>query len=413
MMLLARYFFQWILAFSNQTSTTPNGTQVTLFAASAVGAVLLLMRIFDAVTDPLAGMLSDVWVEKGRERRQLLVFSLLLPALGITLCFFPAFEMAPLARWSFLVCGMIIFFVGYTFYGIPYWSLVDDYALGDSDTRRVLSSLLGTGLMLATAVGFVISPLLVDQYGYSTTALIFAAVALVLMLLPYFAQPPSLPKSQTHPSQAKWTKGAFIEALRHKRFVSVVMIFVGTQMALTIMTAASPFIATRLLAGSPKDVAFLMGPLLLLSLPCFMLVPRISRRFGWERSIFWAGLALGLVFFSTAFLGKTLIGSPLLTAALCFSLAGPFVAVLIGLEGEVVAICARESEAKSVGTYFGVFNLIVKTMNGFAIFLSAVLVELSLGSLGETAIRIMVLCSGLSILAGLALYGIFRQRSEN
>ena len=42
-------------------------------------------------------------------------------------------------------------------------------------------------------------------------------------------------------------------------------------------------------------------------------------------------------------------------------------AVLLGLEGEAVAKCARESDPKSVSLYFGMFNLCVKALNGLAL----------------------------------------------
>lgn len=74
--------------------------------------------------------------------------------------------MAPGLRWVLLCAGMFLFFVGYTFYAIPYWSLIDDYSAGDLRTRRTLSNVLGAGLLIATALGFAVSPTLVKRLGH-------------------------------------------------------------------------------------------------------------------------------------------------------------------------------------------------------------------------------------------------------
>ena len=85
-MLLARFFFQWLIDFYSQGLPGINGE--ALLSVTLVGAVLLGFRIFDGVTDPIAGTLSDIWVKRGRQRRSLLWFTAPLPALGLILCFF-------------------------------------------------------------------------------------------------------------------------------------------------------------------------------------------------------------------------------------------------------------------------------------------------------------------------------------
>src|SRR5690606_37353370 len=65
-MALARFFFQWLLRFAGGDASAG---VAPLLSASAVGAVFLGFRIFDGVTDPVAGAISDSWVRRGRERR--------------------------------------------------------------------------------------------------------------------------------------------------------------------------------------------------------------------------------------------------------------------------------------------------------------------------------------------------------
>ena len=405
-MLLARFFFQWIILFSTSEHTLPDGSQEVLFSASAVGFVLLLFRLFDAVSDPLAGILSDYCVRRGWERRRLLLFSFLVPGIGLALCFIPSLAISSNLRWTYLVAGMFVFFVGYTFYAIPYWSLIDDYSAGNSHCRRMLSNLLGAGLLIATALVFIISPILVDKLGFKNSAILTSLLASLLMILPYFAQPKSLAAiAAADPNEAQDSApfSTFIATFKHKRFVSILSVFTGSQVSLTIMTAAAPFIALELLGGSKKDVAFLMGPLLALAIPCFFFIPGLSFRFGWEKVVLSAALLLGIVYALTGFLGASVVGSPLLTASLLFGLAGPMIAALLGLEGEAITVCAREKGDKMVSTYFGSYNLAVKGFNGLGIFAAGILADLSRGSLGKSAIRAMPIIAGCCLLTGFLL----------
>ncbi len=423
MMGLARFFFSYILDYSSRSHAGPVGQPPpglpteALFSATAVGAVLLAFRLFDGLTDPIAGVVSDQWVRKGRERRRLLWFSFLVPSVGLWLCFAGDYDMPQTVRWAFLVAGMLVFFIGYTFYAIPYWSLISDYAVGDLDVRGRLSNVLGAGLLLATAVGAVVAPGVIDSLGYTNAALAFAVPAALLMILPYYAKPAS-PAAQVVAGSVAAKQGtahreeppmmrALLMSLRHRRFLAVLILFAGSQMAFTMVTAAAPFIARDLLGGTLKDVPMILGPFLGTAIPFFIAVPMISRRWGWEKAVMASSLLLGVVYALASGLGHGIVGTPLHTAMIVFALGGPMAAVLLGLEGEAIVACATErpDNGEATSIYFGVFNLIVKSLNGVAIFASGALVELSVRpEVGPAAIRWMTLLAGGLLCLGMVGY---------
>ena len=428
LMIMVRFFFQWIIKYSttvapddlaetgNVTVEAANSSGMigtALFSATAVGGLFFAFRVFDGVTDPIAGGISDWWARKGRERRRLLWYSFFLPPLGLALCFAPNHAMDPSTRWAFLVCGMFVFFVGYTLYCIPYWSLVSDYSEGKEENKRSMSTLLGAGVLLATAVGFVISPMVIDAYGYSKSSIIFAAVSIGMLILPYYAKPagePPVPSTEEPIPVLQAVKQAFA----HRKFAGLVFLLAGSQMSLTIMTGAAPFIAIDLLNGSEKDVALLMGPFLGVAIPCFLFTPWISRKLGWEKALVFASLGLGAVYCTTGGLGAALIGSPLTTAMVLFCLGGPMVAVLLGLEGEGITICAEERGGESVSIYWGVFNFVVKALNGIALWICGILatrVAMTEGVLtGTAAIRGMSFIAGGFLALGVIVYYVLKAK---
>lgn len=419
MMSLARFFFQWIVKFAATPEIADDPTSKVLFAGTALGGLLLAFRLFDGITDPLAGSLSDRWVRRGRQRRTLLWFSFAVPPIGLAICFIPAHSMPDTLRWIIVGFGMLIFFIGYTFYAIPYWSLVDDYAGDHIRTRRILSNLLGAGLLLATAIGFIVSGILVDKFGFANAAILFAVAALALMPLPFFAAPRQArqPSSPGTHSPSLW-QGMGL-ALRHRRFLALIALFAGSQMSFTIMTSAAPFISQDILNGTDKDVGKILGPLLGTGILCFVFVPTMSRKLGWERGMLLGSVGLAPVYICSGILGSSIIGSPMLTAGLLFAFGGPMIALLLGLEGEGVVDCALErGGSDTVSIYWGVFNFIVKALNGLAIFIASWLsglrhsLNVEQAASGTIAVRWMSFVAGGCLLLGVAAYLIIRSKPE-
>jgi Na+/melibiose symporter-like transporter len=263
--------------------------------------------------------------------------------------------------------------------------------------------MLGLGLILATIAGFVVTPILIDQLGYLNGALAVAVLAFVCMLAPLYAAPPATSGPPPAPVTLSQTFRSFIGALRNRRFLALLALLAGSQMSFTVLTAAAPFIATGLLAGTEKDVSMLLGPLILTAVPMFYFAPKVSRALGWERALMVFSLLLGLEYIlCSVLIGSSLVHSPVITAAVLFSLAGPMIAVLLALDAEAITGCVGPEEKGAVGMYFGAYNLVIKTLNGVAVSLTGVLVGLSKGAWGSGAIRFMIIVAGLLLFCGVA-----------
>ncbi|HPQ69039.1 MAG TPA: MFS transporter [bacterium] len=402
-----RFFFQWIIDFVHSPPAGLDGPP--LFPVALVGLVLLGFRIFDAATDPLAGLAADRWTANGHQRRTLLWFTFFLPAIGLAMVFAPTHAMSPTLRWSVLVAGMFLYFVGYTFFAIPFWSLVEDYAEQSQELRGRLSNLLGVGTLLATVIAFAVTPLLIERWGFAAAGLTMAALALLLMPGGYFAAPRRI-SDRPRQTAALPNRTLLKLVFSDRHYLAVLCVFAGSQMAFAIISAAAPFIAIDLLHGTRADVALILGPLLAVAIPSFVFTPALSRKWGWERSIVVASLGLGALYLATAMLGTVALGSLMGTAMALFSLGGPLVAVLLGLEGEAIATCAYRHDPRAVSVYFGVYNFTTKTLNGVAIALTGGLVSLSDGAWGVTAVRLAGPLAGVCLLIGVGLYFLFRPR---
>jgi Na+/melibiose symporter-like transporter len=343
----------------------------------------------------------------------LLWFSFAVPAVALVLIFLPTHGMSPALRWTLHVSGMFLFFVGYTFYGIPYWSLTDDYSRDDARERRLLSTMLGAGLLVATALVALVSPGLIGAYGYRSAAVLFTLPGALLMIMPFFAQPREGARTHQEDGGPKVSLARqLLQALEHRRFLAVLLIFSGSQMAFTVITVSAPFIAIRLLGGTDADVATIMAPFLGTAIPFFAFAPMLSKRFGWERVVVVASIALAAVYAAAGGLGQAWVGTKMTTAMLLFGLGGPMAAVILGLEAEAITGCARETGREVTSLYFGVYNFMVKGLNGLATFLTGLLVSLANNtSIGTVAIRAMAFMAGALIVAGVIGYVAARPRT--
>ena len=301
------------------------------------------------------------------------------------------------------IVSMMVWYVGYTFYCIPYWSLVDDYSKGSEQERRRLSNLLGLGMMLATAIGFVITPILIGKYGYFYTIVILGIPSLILMYLPVMAEPESRSFQSTGESVPSLFNSLKV-ALSHKRFIALLAAYGGFQMAQTVMTSIAPFLTIHMLGGETKDVAKVLGPLLIFSIPTFIFTPKISQKVGWEKAIIYAAFAIGGTFCAAGFLGSVNFMSPMLAAMILFALAGPMVAIIQGTEGEAVVDCANEKGNDLVSMYFGGLNFIVKILNGLALFITNALVGKFKESNDPVYIQYMCFTAGGCAILGVIVY---------
>ena len=91
------------------------------------------------------------------------------------------------------------------------------------------------------------------------------------------------------------------------------------------------------------------------------------------------------------------------------------VAILLGLEGEAITACAEERGGDSISIYFGVYNFLVKAMNGLAIMIAGILAErvvMSDGAFtGLDAVRAMGFVAAACLVLGVVLYAFARPKS--
>lgn len=124
-----------------------------------VGFVLLAIRVFDAVSDPVIGMLSDRTHSRFGRRRPWIGFGV-FPLVASILFLFNPPELSPNAAVAWFGIGVFLVFLSWTVITVPYESLGPEITF-DHDERTSILSLRDGMLILGTVVAAA-SPAIVE-----------------------------------------------------------------------------------------------------------------------------------------------------------------------------------------------------------------------------------------------------------
>ena len=273
--------------------------ELTTLSLSTIGTIMLVARLWDTVTDPLIGYLSDKTPQRFGRRRIWVIGSVPLICLSIYFLFSPTKE----AGIGYLLGWTLAIYVAGTMAIVPLnaWGaeLSDDYRQRNRVTGfRAAFGLTGT--MAALLV-----PAVLDQGGAGDLAQTLQVVAwlaistLIISSLLLFAVPDNnptyLPKTQV--------KDALRLITQASPFRQLIISFLFNSAANAIPATLFLFYVTYVL-----KVPDLAGPLLFLYFICAAVsVPiwiRIGSRFGKHKTWHWSIVAACLLFIWTPLLGE-------------------------------------------------------------------------------------------------------------
>lgn len=154
------------------------------------GAISTIAIIWDGITDPIVGYLSDNCNSKYGKRRVFMGATIIPYVIVIALLFFPI-EGSELFKNIYYIVVGVAFWTCYTTWGVPYLSLVTDITkdYNDRNDIRMFNMIFGGSFMLLCLSG----PMLVlekcmemgysERIGWGISGAIFAAFTGICMLV--------------------------------------------------------------------------------------------------------------------------------------------------------------------------------------------------------------------------------------
>ena len=324
---------------------------------AAIAWVVLVARIFDMVTDPLMGWISDRTHTRWGRRRIWMAISIPFLWIAVYKLFFPQ---PPVDEW-YLLTWMVVLWTGWTILFIPYYAWAAELSTDYHERTRITGwrSWLG----LAANVGSKLVPvvaLLAFGYGGSKETLVLIGV-LMLVLIPISIAIPviMIPESNNYiPSRVPLLPGLKI-MWRNAPFKRLILAFFINQLGSSISTALIVFYIRGVLQEEQQSILQLMVfyGFTLLGVPFWM---KYAGRMGKHRAWCISLMLFGILLLGYLFLGPGDFYYMLPITAVTGFLGGSFAVIPNSMKADVIDIDRLESGEDRTAWFFSVWSFATK-----------------------------------------------------
>lgn len=405
--------------------------QVLGVAALQVGLALLIAMVFDAITDPYVGHISDRWTSP-LGRRHPFMYAAILPAALVYFSLWnpPAdFGTGALFGWLLIMATLVRLTI--TFFEVPNSAMIPELDRSyDGRTRlsgmRQMFGWLGGVVMAVTAYLVYLRPVgdvpgVLNRQGYESFALLAAIVMAVSMLVSSLGTHrliKSLP--QPDPSSAGHAF-SFMQSIRNifaqPAFRAVFLGSLFSSMVFGVSGTLQSYFAAFYYGQSAVRIGFLALALLPAALMAYPLTAWLTRRREKrEIAIFliWMSLLTGSLWIAAKYAG--LVPDNEHVFIFPFLVLNTFVAtlflislqiVLVSMTADLVEANQRETGHRADGLYMATFSFTRKVVTGLGMFCSGVLLSLGGGEIMNEATMHIVALPYLILTTVLYLTAIF------
>src|SRR3954447_10554202 len=170
-------------------------TDVFLIPAAVVSVFVLLIRLSDAVIDPLVGSMADRTRTRWGRYRPWILFAPIVMVVAMTLTFWAHPDWSEPAKIIYAILTFGIAAIASTAVNMPYGALNAVVSLNTDDRLRFASYRMVAASLGSTLIGFIIFPMLAffsgpsgdSARGYSITVPIIGVVTIVLFVVTFLS----------------------------------------------------------------------------------------------------------------------------------------------------------------------------------------------------------------------------------
>lgn len=337
----------------------------------AVAGLALGVGIFwDAMADPIIGVLSDRSFQKRGRRTGWLLAGIILVIATLLALLDPPPLHSEIAKFFYLLVGSLIFNTSYTCLTVPYSAMVGDITAGERERARLVGWRMGFGNIGAFAGVALPSYFLIHKLSspYPKATLAIAAVVLIAGFTTWTSV--SLLPHKSHATTSKplpWHL-ALLKPLRNASFRPLLAAYCMANIGLTMNTSLALYYYRLHLQFSEKNIQTLLLLFLLVftgTIPLWILA---SKRIPKDFLMMIAVCALGLI---VAFVYPLLkphdFGTALFWAA---GVIGAMMGGSVLLESFFTDVVKKQEAAEGedlMGLYFGVWKMTNKISRGITL----------------------------------------------
>ena len=356
-------------------------TDVLLIAPAAMGTIFGLSRIWDAVSDPVAGYLSDRTRHRSGRRRPWIFVSMLPIGLAYWMLWSPPETLSTEGLTTWMAIGVFGFYSAMTIFIVPHMSLGAELTADYHDRSRIfgirhIGWTVGSILALAGMTLLIRAEDISIEASRETAGQLGLGVALFTAVLIGLAAIRIRERPEFQGRGAERPFAAFADVWKnpHARLllaVTAVENLGGATIGILTLYVSEYIVGSANLA--PVFILCYMVPSVA-SVPLWI---RISRRIGKKRLWMGALVLTGLSFGGMFFLGEGdvyLISSLALTAGFAAGAGGT---IAPSIQADVIDYDEYQTGERKEGAYFSAWNFVFKSAYGVTLMLTGYVLELS------------------------------------
>lgn len=283
-------------------------TDVFLLSPAFTGVLFLIVRIFDAVNDPIMGVIADKTNTKLGHYRIYLLIGAPIVALSILLCF-SVINASELVKYIYCYVTYILLSASFTMCDIPYWSL-PSVMTSNSETRNKIFSYGSVAACLASGIGAVVIPIIVSsapsmQEGYLLVAIIFSIIGIIGYYTCALLTKERLNLNRTSYSFKKAMRTIF----KNKPLVILMIASLFGNLAFQLKVATNTYYGQYAL-GNFDYITLLSAMLLIGMLIGSVIVPILVKKFGSKNAMCYtliSGVVIAIIYYLIGYSSLVLV----------------------------------------------------------------------------------------------------------
>ena len=368
-------------------------TDVVGLTPRLAGYAVALGVVWDAVTDPLMGTLSDTTRTRWGRRRPYIAVGGMALAFSLLLLFSPPALSTQLSKFVFLVLCYMLVNTCMTVIAVPHAALGRDLTFDANERTEVYGFRLlfgNFGFLAGTVLPGLMLARLPDGAGlaartaaHSRAAGVISVMIVVAALTTFFATRgkdiavPAVAKATARdaagtavPRKKDRLLSQIASVMKNRIFLPLLAAYFVATLGLAINSATALYFYRYRLRLQEGDIQLVLSVFIFVFCASIVMWVLVSRKFGKKMPAFWASLALGLVTAAVyPFLPPLRVGPVLAVAVVGGFLVGSIV-LLESLVADTVDFDELVTGRKREGVYFGFWKMSAKIARACAIALA-------------------------------------------
>ena len=265
--------------------------------AATAGFLVFLSKIYDAVSDPLTGWMSDRTQSTQGRRRPWLFWGAIVSAISFVGVFTVPFEGTGNLTLAYVLAALILYTTGYSLFNVPYMAMPAEMTRGYHERSsihgwRVMFASVG-GFLSQSMAGVVLELMGKDWDAHAAVGALGGSLILTSMLVAWAGtrQAPHYPRSEQRVPFREQVMGF----ARNRPFQQILAIKLVQLIGVSASSGGLMFFLVKVIDMPLTKLPLIGGPMVLAVMTCTPLLVRLSKAIGKRGAYMLSAILTGFV----------------------------------------------------------------------------------------------------------------------